>query len=143
MAQIAFTIPGRLPGKKRAGRRHFGGTTVQSYNPPETASAEGVVRWYAAQATNNRVPVMLGPIRISIYAWRIPPKSWSVKKRHRTEYVTGKPDVDNSQKLIFDALNGVVWRDDAQIADVHFVRKYSMCDQERIEILIEELGEAQ
>ena len=142
MAVVEFVIPGRLRGKKRAGRHYVGGNVVQSFNPPETRSAEGVVRWYAAQATRGQVPVMTGPVRVSIYAWHIPPKSWSAKKRHQTIYVTGKPDVDNQQKLIFDALNGVVWRDDAQIADVHFVRKYTETEQERVEILIEELGAA-
>lgn len=53
-----------------------------------------------------------------------------------------KPDFDNVLKAVADALNGVAWGDDSQIA-VGTIRKYvcSGSDVSRVEILIEELNE--
>jgi Holliday junction resolvase RusA-like endonuclease len=36
----------------------------------------------------------------------------------------GRPDVDNLAKLAMDALNGVFWIDDAQIADLTVTKRY-------------------
>lgn len=46
------------------------------------------------------------------------PKSWSKKKRaeHLGKYKVTKPDNDNYEKAVYDALNGHAWHDDSQIA---------------------------
>lgn len=36
-------------------------------------------------------------------------------RSNKSVYCTKRPDIDNCQKIIFDALNGVVWKDDSQI----------------------------
>jgi Holliday junction resolvase RusA-like endonuclease len=33
-------------------------------------------------------------------------------------YPTGRPDIDNTLKLLLDACNGIVWLDDAQVVEV-------------------------
>ena len=38
---------------------------------------------------------------------------------------TKKPDADNIAKIIADALNGVAYRDDSQIAEMLIVRRYA------------------
>ena len=38
---------------------------------------------------------------------------------------TKRPDVDNLAKIILDGLNGVAYRDDAQVCCIHFEKKYS------------------
>jgi Holliday junction resolvase RusA-like endonuclease len=51
-----------------------------------------------------------------------------------------KPDIDNLIKGLFDALNGVLWEDDAQVFEVGQVRKlYS--ESPGIEFSIETVGE--
>ena len=40
----------------------------------------------------------------------------------RSEPDTFKPDADNEAKLVMDALNGLVWADDAQVVDLHVVK---------------------
>lgn len=35
-----------------------------------------------------------------------------------------KRDLDNTMKLVQDALNDVLWEDDSQIADLHLIRRY-------------------
>ncbi|AKU43402.1 holliday junction resolvase [Bacillus phage Silence] len=51
-----------------------------------------------------------------------------------------KPDADNLLKGLFDALNGVIWEDDAQVFEIGMVRKvYS--ESPGIEFSIETVGE--
>lgn len=47
------------------------------------------------------------------------------------------PDNDNVEKLVFDALNGLFWLDDAQIIDNRTIKQYS--DTPRYEIEITDL----
>lgn len=54
------------------------------------------------------------------------PTSWSARKRAAAEanrvYPTARPDIDNYAKAIADAMNGIVYHDDAQIVEM-LVRK--------------------
>ena len=48
--------------------------------------------------------------------------SWTKKKKELALagnlLPTGKPDLDNALKLLFDALNGIVYQDDSQICGI-------------------------
>lgn len=53
---------------------------------------------------------------------------------------TGRPDVDNLTKAIFDALNGVAWKDDGQVSMTTMCKHYhEKWGKPRAEIRIEEL----
>ena len=58
----------------------------------------------------------------------------AIGQEHRP---TTKPDADNVAKLL-DALNKIVWADDAQIVALHIFKHYS--DRPRIEISITPLS---
>ena len=45
-----------------------------------------------------------------------------------------RPDVDNLLKLVCDALNGVAWKDDSDIASTFAVKGYSEVPRTEIEI---------
>jgi Holliday junction resolvase RusA-like endonuclease len=45
-----------------------------------------------------------------------------------------KPDADNIIKIICDGLNTVAYKDDKQIIDIYFTKKYS--DRPRVEVEI-------
>lgn len=64
------------------------------------------------------------------------PKSWSQKKRlaAANSYRTARPDIDNLQKAVFDALNGIAWVDDSQIVSVHAEKMYGEKDTIQIKI---------
>lgn len=137
MTVIRFTVPGRIGGKQRVGRDFRHG--ARAFNPHKTESAEAMIRWYAAEQMRGKV-LMLGAVHLQVEVTRVPPKSWSKKKAAKAWFVTGKPDCDNTIKLISDALNGIVWRDDAQVSVLTMVRHYAEIEQ--VDIRIEELEEA-
>lgn len=70
-----------------------------------------------------------GPISIAVDALFPIPQSWSQRQWHRAVagaiLPTGRPDLDNIQKCVGDALNGVVWHDDKQIVSASIRKRYS------------------
>ena len=69
------------------------------------------------------------------------PKSYS-KARTKAcleglEWPTKKPDADNIEKGVYDALNGLAYTDDKQIVMTNTVKVYG--PEARVEIMIEEL----
>jgi Holliday junction resolvase RusA-like endonuclease len=79
-----------------------------------------------------------GPIRLSITFYMPRPK----RLKKSAYWHTKKPDRDNLEKAICDALNGILWTDDAQICDGPIKKIYAPIGEEpRIEIEMEEIGE--
>ncbi len=83
--------------------------------------------------------LLTGPLALKISVWQSPPESWSKKRRARTKWIVGRPDCDNQVKLICDALNKVVWNDDAQVASLSFERRYLLDGREFIEVEVNQL----
>lgn len=137
---IAFTIPGRVSGK---GRPKFArrGKFVTAYTPERTRTMEGIVRDFAAQAMRGK-ELMDGPVSLEISALMHPAESWSKKRKAAAKWVTGKPDVDNVGKLVGDSLNGIVWKDDSQIAQFSFSRRYILTGPEEVRITVTALDGA-
>jgi len=46
-----------------------------------------------------------------------------------------KHDIDNYCKLVFDALNGILWKDDNQIIEL-IIQKYIDKEKPRLEIIV-------
>lgn len=118
---IRFRIPGRLRGKSRP---RFVRATGRTYTDAKTASMEATVRQLAALAMRSLDPIQ-GPVKLSITMRINHPQSWSKKRKAETVFVTGKPDFDNLEKLVSDSMNGIVFRDDSQVALSDFDRRYS------------------
>ena len=82
------------------------------------------------------------PVAIEVLAEFQIPASWSAKKRGRAvrgEIRPGvRPDYDNIAKQIGDALNGVVFRDDALIVDAHIRKIYGL--QPKLVIQVSPIG---
>ena len=87
-------------------------------------------------------PVIDEPVRIELMAEFTIPDSWSKKKKAaaiRQEILPGKrPDLSNTLKLIEDSLNGIVFRDDCLICEMHCRKRYSV--QPKITITIEPIN---
>lgn len=124
---IRFRIPGQPQGKGRA-RAFVRNGHVGHYTPAKTRSYEGVITTLAMEAMQGREPSKK-PIRINIMCLFEVPQSWPQWKREaalRGEILpTVKPDLDNVEKAVKDALNGVVWRDDCQVVADSKESRYS------------------
>ena len=68
--------------------------------------------------------------------WRTPPLTGELKVTARFFFGTKrKADLDNFNKLWQDALSGIVYEDDSQIAELHLYRHYDKA-KPRIEITV-------
>lgn len=137
MSALSFIIPGRVGGKGR-GRALVSKKTGRAfvYTPEKTRSTEAMVRTLAAEAMGSR-PLFTGPLILDVTVTLNTPASWSKKRKAAAFYVTGKPDADNSIKLLGDSCNGIIWHDDSQLCEVHFRRRYNDAVAESVEVRIE------
>lgn len=123
------------------GRPRFSRRSGRAHTPPATQGAEDDLAAFAALKMEGRAPFD-APVRVDVIAEYRPPASWSKKRRDAA--MAGapkptKPDRDNLDKLIGDALNGIVWRDDALICDGRTTKVYGPID--RTTIIVEAITE--
>lgn len=125
-APLTIRIPGEMRGKGRPKFSTRGGF-ARAYTDTKTENAEAWVKTCAFNQVGQ--PVLEGPLAITLTVGVIIPVSWPKKRqaaaRLGTLRPTGKPDFDNTAKLVCDALNKIVWKDDSQITDVLFAKVYS------------------
>ena len=122
--RLDIYIAGTPVGK---GRPRFVRATGRTYTPEKTASFENLLRLEAQRVMRlNGAGLLDGPLDVSICAYFPVPKSYSKRRQAAClggdERPTKKPDPDNILKMI-DALNGVVWHDDAQVVTAT-IRKF-------------------
>ena len=124
MNSIIFTVQGDPKGKGRP-RITTRGKFATMYQPKETVNWENWIKvcFQQEMAKTGFQPILEGAISVDITCYFAYPKSLSQKKRNGMVYVTKKPDADNIFKLM-DALNGLAWHDDAQIARGHCEKIY-------------------
>ena len=102
MNGFTLTVPGDPQSKGRP--RVFQGHGVTD---PNTRHAEQKVRAAFQSAYPDWTPIA-GPVRVSL-------EFWMKSRRNR--------DWDNLAKLATDALNGIAYKDDAQILEAHVVKR--------------------
>ena len=117
LTPIKFTVEG-VPRPKARARRGAGG---RWYTPQVTKAYEEAVGM-AARTAGARTPYD-GAVRLHIVLW--------LPDRRRR-------DLDNCAKSICDALNGIAYLDDAQIAEL-FVRRYMDRARPRAELTVEHM----
>jgi len=119
---IQVRIPGEIRGK---GRPRFG--NGRTYTPQATRNAEAWVRACAAQAWP--AAPLDGALSVTLEIGVAVPRSWTKKRQadalEGLILPTGKPDLDNQLKMVGDACNGILWRDDAQIVTATVSRRYA------------------
>ena len=116
---------------------------VHTRTPDETVLYENLVKTEYRQQVGVKFPddAMLD---VRIFAYYPIPKSASKRKRQamleKKIRPTKKPDWDNVGKVICDSLNGIAYRDDAQVVD-SMVRKFYGEDP-KVVVTIEEIKTA-
>lgn len=130
-ALLTFEVPGQPHGKGRhrsVTRRRKGGATYQAQIPHEPSESYEAKAGWLAKAAGARV--LEGPLWMHITAFAMVPKSAPKSLRDRVEkgvvYFTTKPDWDNVGKIIGDALNGIAYLDDNQVADGRVIKRYTL-----------------
>lgn len=132
---VWFTIPGRVRGKGRP-RATKVGRYIHIYTDAKTVAAENEIRHVAAIAMRGK-KLLLGALRLNVTIWLHRPKSWSKRRRIENPIPTGKPDLDNVIKCLSDGMNGIVFKDDSQIAALSVQRLFISEDQpEQTEVMV-------
>ena len=129
----SFTVWHAPKGKERP--RVVNG---RAYTPAATREAEEVIQWAYRTQVHAR-PYDAGvPLNVWVEAVFTVPKSDS--RAARMDKLVGrvrpckKPDADNIGKLILDALNGLAWHDDAQIAGLTVTKRYGETECMRVHV---------
>lgn len=144
MDLLKIVIPGSPIGQ---GRPKF--TTInghaKAYDPEKSRNYKAYVKMLATQAMKETGFERIdGPCNVVIQAYFEVPKSKSKKFREAAllDQVrpTKKPDADNIVKAIQDALNGLVYKDDACIVNLSCEKFYS--DNPRVEVYISPYNKA-
>lgn len=106
------------------------GRSVFTYTPRRTGQYEDQVRFYViAFMQKNKIDMALGPLSAEIVFYFPRPKS--VKNIHHYK----RPDLDNLCKGVFDALNGVVFKDDSQVCMLSVAKRYCQ-DTQQLGVLL-------
>lgn len=123
---VTLTVLGAPIGK---GRPRFSarGGHMRAYTPAKTENYSNRLSGAAQDAMDGRLPLD-GPVELTMRAVLGVPASWS--KRKQADALTGallptvKPDADNLVKLVMDALNTIVWKDDKQVVRCVIDKRY-------------------
>lgn len=122
MMEIHFQVDGEPQGKARPRFTRYG----KPYTPKKTADYEKAIRAAFKGAGGELTEY---PVRVSITAYyRIPQ---SASKRMQAQMMENavlpmkRPDIDNIGKSVLDALNGIAYKDDAQVCELFVQKLYS------------------
>lgn len=145
MDPIAFSLPGTPTAwqRPRATARIYWENgkpraIIQLFTDKEVRAAEArlstLARSYMAAGVgpggrNAPREPFDGPVRMQVVAVYAVPASASAAMKRAVEagqnvYHTGKPDTDNLTKFVGDALNGIAYQDDSQVAELVVRKRY-------------------
>lgn len=135
-----------IPGNPRPLERHRSrvitgpkGAYVQTYETAANKHAKENIAKHAIAAlrSSGQMRAFDGPLHVTfLFAMERP-----VTRPKSRPMPDSKPDFDNCEKLVLDALNGVVWNDDAQITDWSGKKRYD--PNPRTEIIVRPLTVAE
>ena len=143
---IELTILGEPFGKQRPRVITRGKGASRAFTPQKTVNYENYIKLLYRQKYKNFKFEDKVPLYVQITAfYKIPPSKPKYIKglMFKGEMLpTKKPDVDNIIKIILDSLNGLAYKDDAQIVARTCQKLYVNDDNEpRVEVKIEKIVE--
>jgi Holliday junction resolvase RusA-like endonuclease len=102
-------------------------------------SYKQAIQWQIA-VQNKEETIFENPVEVDVVFFMPIPKSWSKPKRMRHAFTPHKtkPDIDNILKGLFDALNGLIWKDDNIVAKVSATKVYTPF-KEGIQVKVKEM----
>ena len=140
MLMINFTVYGPPQGKARPRFRKIG-NFVQTYTPAKTKSYEDEIKMFAKAAMGATEPLET-PVEVFLYIKNSVPVSYSKKRTEAClsgqEKPITKTDIDNIAKAFLDGMNGIVYKDDRQVVELHATKVYA--EIAGVEVLVKEHG---
>jgi Holliday junction resolvase RusA-like endonuclease len=135
---VTFKVDANPVGKQRA-RYARRGNFIQAYTPEKTRTYETLIKEASQEAMGSSEPLET-PVTLYLYI-RVPiPKSCTKKRleaiNNGSEKPIKKPDASNILKSVEDGMNGVVYKDDSQIVNIHVTKVYS--SQPGVDICVKE-----
>jgi len=138
MLMVNFTVYGPPQGKARPRFRKIG-NFVQTYTPAKTKSYEDEIKMFAKAAMGATEPLET-PVEVFLYIRNTVPASYSKKRTEAClsgqEKPINKTDIDNIAKAFLDGMNGIVYKDDRQVVELHAKKTYS--EIAAVEVLVKE-----
>jgi len=134
--RIEFTVEGPPVGK---GRPQIDTRSGRMHEDAKTAKHEREVKKLVRAVFGPGDPWTC-PVRIRVVSTSAIPPSWPKRYPNALAngtplYDDGKPDGDNIEKLVWDACNEIVWRDDAQVVEWSGLKRYG--SPARVDVMIE------
>lgn len=111
MTQFIAFIPVKPTPKGRPRMTRHG----HAFTPQKTRDAEKELRFFLKAL---KPPKYAGAVSLTLKFHLIRPKS------SKKAYPTGRSDLDNYIKLVADAMNGILYLDDAQIVSLNAEKRY-------------------
>ena len=120
---LEMFVPGRPA--PQGSKRHVGhGIMVESSKA--LAPWRTTVAWHASQQFTGAP--LTGALAVVVEF--VMPRPSGMPKRRATPPHTKRPDPDKLIRSVLDALSEVVWRDDAQIVDLHPTKRYAELNEQ-------------
>lgn len=127
---IRIEVPGQpVPKQRSRSFIHRQSGKMLHLTPERTINYEAEVARIGRTAMVGR-DLLEGPLAITVFAHFMTPK----RGKKDGDYHTSTPDWDNVGKICSDALNGIVWKDDAQVASAQVVKTYANAPKVIIEV---------
>lgn len=142
--RVFFTIDGKpfgwdrvTPTARIIGEGSDARAIASLHDSSENKAAKTEIRrlWRVAARGHSTIS---GPVRLKVVGIFETPESWP-RAVHRAAaecrvWHVGRPDLDNIQKLILDALNKLAWADDGQVAVIECAKRYG--SPARVEVTV-------
>lgn len=136
---MKYIIEG-IPQQQERPRAAYINKKIVLYDPPNSKKYKEFLK---KEIQKQEVKLLTEPIKVKIHFFVPIPKSYT-KKQHaliqeNKLLPSKKPDLSNYIKLIEDAFNNILYKDDAQI--IELIAKKSYSETPRIEIEVNKLVE--
>lgn len=138
--KMTLNIEPKPQARPRFARR---GNYTTTYEDKEMKTWKNKCRLLIAKHHADQ-PALEGALRTRVKFFIKPPQYISKVKKNRQALtdeiipVSKKADLDNYIKALFDSANGILYKDDGQIAEIYAIKVYSTSP--RIEFEIEEIN---
>ena len=118
---------------------------VAKYQPKEVVHHQRTLGWTIQMQLPKGFIPLDEPLKVEVLFVFSPPAAWSKKKMEeltsgKVIYKDTKPDLDNLEKALWDAMEGIVFINDSRIVKKSIKKVYGV--QPRTEIKIEVFNEA-